>query len=209
MKQSEKNWKVGEVVNLPKREKQLKKSGITTYTRFVTSRYVCIREATEGQRGILVKVLGKCFADDLMIVSGHPFCKDDRDELLEGVRYLSFPFPQTRDVQEVIDIVRENPDLINAFSSASMPAAFSASTASSAVRRVSSRACDALSRSFSAAERASFDAWTASSALLFAAAASCSFPAASSKPSLAAFVFSCRSEDAEVWTCASPSVSAA
>lgn len=120
MKLSEKNWKVGEVVNLPKREKQLKKSGITTYTRFVTSRYVCIREATEGQRGILVKVLGKCFADDLMIVSGHPFCKDDRDELLEGVRYLSFPFPQTRDVQEVIDIVRENPDLINAFSSASM-----------------------------------------------------------------------------------------
>ena len=59
MASNDNNWRVGEIVTLPRAAKVIKKSGVTAYARFISSRYVCIREATEKQHGILVKVLGK------------------------------------------------------------------------------------------------------------------------------------------------------
>ena len=37
------NWKKGETVYLPWKEKQVKKSGSTSYVSIVNSRYICIR----------------------------------------------------------------------------------------------------------------------------------------------------------------------
>lgn len=114
--ESNKNyWTLGEIATLPKQERPLKQSGSTTYVQYITSRYVCIREATDRQRGILVKVLGKAYSDQVGIVNGEPFCKDDHDELFVGHRYYSFPFPQAKDVKEVLEIIEDNQDLLQKF----------------------------------------------------------------------------------------------
>ena len=108
METTENNWILGELVNLPHQEKLLKKSGSTSYSRFIGSRYICIREATGGQRGILMKVLGKTDGDRIIMVNGQPFCKDDREELFAGKRYFSYPFPRDNEVMEALDILRQS-----------------------------------------------------------------------------------------------------
>ena len=120
METTENNWILGELVNLPHQEKLLKKSGSKSYSRFIGSRYICIREATEGQRGILMKVLGKTDGDRIILVNGEPFCKDDREELFAGKRYFSYPFPRDNEVMEALDILRGNQDLQRKFEEASM-----------------------------------------------------------------------------------------
>lgn len=114
------NWNLGEIATLPKKEKLLKKSGSTEYVQYITSRYICIREATYGQRGILVKVLGKSYTDQVGLVKGEPYCKDDHEELFDGHRYYSFPFPLAKDVKEVLDILKSNESLVKKFQEASM-----------------------------------------------------------------------------------------
>ena len=81
METTENNWTLGELVNLPRQEKLLKTSGPKSYSHFICSRYICIREATEGQRGILMKVLGKAYDDHIIMVNGEPFSKDECEEL--------------------------------------------------------------------------------------------------------------------------------
>lgn len=114
------NWHVGEIVTLPRTEKLLKKSGLAVYERLMGSHYICVREASEGQRGILVKVLGKFPPEHIMVVGGQPFCKDDREELFVSTRYFSYPFPAKKDVEKVLEILRHNPNLIQIFENASM-----------------------------------------------------------------------------------------
>lgn len=117
---TENSWHLGEIATLPRTEKLLKKSGSTVYERLIGSRYVCVREETEGHRGILVKVLGKFPPEHIMTVGGQPFSKDDREELFAGMRYFSYPFPAAKDVQEVLEILRSNSSLIQIFEGASM-----------------------------------------------------------------------------------------
>jgi hypothetical protein len=114
METNENNWTLGEIVNLPRQEKVLK-SGSTSYVHYIASRYICIREATEGQRGILVKVMGKFFGGQVEIVNGKPFFKDDRMEAFDGYRFYSYPFPSAREVQEVLEILKRNQALVNKF----------------------------------------------------------------------------------------------
>ena len=120
METTENNWALGEIAILPREEKLLKKSGTTSYSRYIGSRYICIREATDGQRGILMKVLGKTDGDRIHMVNGEPFCKEDREELFVGKRYFSYPFPTANQVMEAIEIVRNNQDLQRKFEEASM-----------------------------------------------------------------------------------------
>ena len=120
METTENNWTLGELVTLPREEKPLKKSGSKYYSRYIGSRYICIREATNGQRGILMKVLGKTDGDRIMIVNGEPFSKDDREELFVGKRYFSYPFPTAREVMEALDIISFDQDLQQKFEAASM-----------------------------------------------------------------------------------------
>lgn len=114
------NWTLGETATLPRKSEQLRKSGSTVYDRCIGSRYICIREASETRRGILMKVLGHTYDNHIKIVNGQPFCKDDRDELFFGVRYFSYPFPSAREVQEALDIIRDNQSLLQKFEEASM-----------------------------------------------------------------------------------------
>ena len=78
METPEHKWNVGELVPLTWNERLLKKSGSTSYAELVNSCYICVREATDEQPGILVKVLGKVTRNQILLVNGNPFCKDDR-----------------------------------------------------------------------------------------------------------------------------------
>ena len=120
METTENNWTLGELVNLPREEKLLKKSSSKSYSRYIGSRYICIREATEGQHGILMKVLGKTQDDRIIMVNGEPFSKDEREELFTGVHYFSYSFPRANEVMEALDIIRNNQDLLQKFEAASM-----------------------------------------------------------------------------------------
>lgn len=115
------NWHVGEIVNIPRTESLLKRSGTTSYEWLIGSRYICIREATEDQRGILAKVLGQFTPNYIIMVDGHTFSKNDKDDLIDGKRFFSYPFPAMKDVKEALSILRGNPGLIHQFEEASMP----------------------------------------------------------------------------------------
>ena len=114
------NWNLGELATLPRMERQLKKRGVKSYDYFVASRFICVREATEGHRGILVKVLGRLPSKHVITISGQPFCKDDREDLIAGTRYYSYPFPDSKQIKEVLDILQSNPNLLQIFEEASM-----------------------------------------------------------------------------------------
>lgn len=114
------NWKKGETVYLPWKEKQVKKSGSTSYVSIVNSRYICIREATDAQRGILVKAMGKIPAHHIIMVGGMPFCKDDRSDLITGKQYAGYPFPSQEELKEVLEVIRQDSSLLSAFEAESM-----------------------------------------------------------------------------------------
>ena len=120
METQECKWSVGELVSLTWNERLLKKSGSTSYAELVNSRYICVREATDDQFGILVKVLGKVTRDQIMLVNGKPFCKDDSDYMFKGKCYYSYPFPLADDLKEVLNIIDANPSLQQRFEEESM-----------------------------------------------------------------------------------------
>ena len=119
MELKENNWKLGEIVKVPRQEKVLK-DGSTSYVQYIESRFICIREATEDQRGILLKVLGKSYSDQIKTVGGEPFGLDDHAELFNGHRYYSYRFPSVNEVKEVLDILRDNYTLLQKFDEAKM-----------------------------------------------------------------------------------------
>lgn len=114
------NWKTGEIVTLQLSDKTLQKDETTIYKEFVSLRYVCIREASNDKRGILVKVLGKIPAMNLEIVGDTPFVKDDVKQHLYDTYYYSFPFPKAIEIEEALSIIRHHQELIGKFKSISM-----------------------------------------------------------------------------------------
>jgi len=113
--------KLGEVVMMPRTTKRAHNSGSRQYEYLTTSKYVCIREAKSDQKGILVKFLGKVVEDDLMIVNGEPFCKDEKDEALESDTYYCFRFPTSLEMKEALDIIRADSTLHQTLEKAGMP----------------------------------------------------------------------------------------
>lgn len=113
-------WRVGEIEGLPWTSTVIKKSGSTIYKHYYSSRFICIREENGNQPGILLKVLGKTAANEVMMVDGEPFCKDDKDDLVKGKVYSSFRFPTLDELREVLDVFHMNPKLSALFDEASM-----------------------------------------------------------------------------------------
>ena len=114
------NWRLGELVTLSWNYKVIKKKGENHYAYYATSHYMCIREATDGQCGILVKVLGKIPMDRITLVNGEPFCNDEREDLFMGRRYYSFPFPTENALKEVLEIISSNKALQGRFKAESI-----------------------------------------------------------------------------------------
>ena len=114
MESDKKNWKLGEVVLLPRLTSQINKK----YESLMTSRYICIREDSESQRGILLKVLGETARKHIMIQGGKPFCKDDKFEGLYSSTYYSFP--SVKELKEVLDILKKDETLLEIFEKAKM-----------------------------------------------------------------------------------------
>lgn len=114
------NWKAGEVVNLPKERRTLKSGNSVAYEQIVESRYMCVREAGNGRRGILVKVLGKAYGGEGRIIKGQPYWDDDVEILFYGARYSSYPLPSAEELKEVLGIVRGNESLVQQFEQAGM-----------------------------------------------------------------------------------------
>lgn len=113
-------WHLGEFVSLKWNEELIKKSGQKSYAYYAVSHYICVREAREGQCGILVKVLGKISKEHIMFVNGEPFSKDEREDLFKGKRYYSFPFPTMNALKEVLEIIGANEGLRGRFEAESM-----------------------------------------------------------------------------------------
>ena len=120
MAKEEYKWSVGEVATIKRTVRPLKESGLNAYAHYIGSRYLCIREASDGQLGILLKVLGKMPADAVHIEGGEPFCRDEQDDLFNKSRYLSYRFPKLAELKEALDILRNNTSLTIAFDRASM-----------------------------------------------------------------------------------------
>lgn len=114
------NWRLGELVSLKWNYKLIKKDGQKSYAYYAVSGYICVREATDEQCGILLKVLGKISKNHIMFVNGEPFCKDEREDLFKGMRYYSYPFPTVDALKEVLEIVGSNETLRNRFEAESM-----------------------------------------------------------------------------------------
>lgn len=117
---NERIWKLGEVVILPRKSNKVKTSGQKTYEHLTADKYVCIRESADGQRGILVKMIGRVEERDIQIIAGEPFCKDDKDGALEQTIYYSYRFPTIEELKEVLTIVRENEKLWKQLNEAGM-----------------------------------------------------------------------------------------
>ena len=110
MEENENSWKLGEFATFPWVSTDTKKSGSTFYKHFYSSTYLCIREEDGGHRGILLKVLGRTSARDIIMVGGEPFCKDEKEEMLAGKTYSSFRFPTTNEVMDVLEILQTTSD---------------------------------------------------------------------------------------------------
>ena len=119
MEPKENKWKLGELVVFPRTYTQIK-GGRTSYDQMVGSRYICIREASDGKQGILLKVLGRAPQYHIKVIAGEPFCKDDKFEGFDDDTYYSYRFPTTDEVKEVLGILRENRELLDVFEKASM-----------------------------------------------------------------------------------------
>lgn len=117
---NERIWKLGEVVDLPRKSNPLKKDGQNTYEHLTDSRYVCIREAENGLRGILVKMIGRVEEKDIMNIAGEPFCMDGKEESSGRNVYYSYPFPTLEELKEVLTIVRANDKLWQQLNDAGM-----------------------------------------------------------------------------------------
>jgi hypothetical protein len=117
---NEYSWNLGEIAKLPRVDRVLKEGDTNQYEQFITSRYLCIREATDHQQGILLKVLGKADPDEVKVISGEPFCQDDYVAMFAGHCYFSYPFPKSNQVKEVLDILRQSPRLLMTLESLKM-----------------------------------------------------------------------------------------
>ncbi len=106
------NWRLGEIVNLPKITEHVGSHQIRSYEHFIRSHYICIREATSKQQGILFKILGKTMRKDILIKGGEPFCKDEKVEAFESDIYYSFRFPSSEELKTALDIIQDNPMLL-------------------------------------------------------------------------------------------------
>ncbi|UKK51401.1 hypothetical protein L6472_02070 [Prevotella sp. E13-17] len=114
------NWSLGEITVIPKLERFLKKSGRNTYNQYVNSRYMCIREESSNKCGILIKVLGKTTPRHIKIHKGEPFSKDEIEEQFYTTTLFSYPYPTMRKLDEVLNILRTSPKLVNLLEEASM-----------------------------------------------------------------------------------------
>lgn len=99
------NWRLGELVSPKWNYELIKKDGQKSYAYYAVSDYICVREATDGQCGIPLKIPGKTSKKYIMFVNGKPFCKDEREDLFKGMRYYSYPFPTASALKEVLEIV--------------------------------------------------------------------------------------------------------
>lgn len=120
MESNKNDWNLGKIVFPPTTATLLKKRNKKEYKRLINLQYICVREATESQCGILVKVLGKTKADNITFVCGQPFCNDDEFMLFEGQVISSYSFPTVAELREVLNIIRSNPSLLSQFEAVSM-----------------------------------------------------------------------------------------
>lgn len=120
MDAKEYNFKVGEIVNLPRKSVKVNKSGMKSYEHLINSRYICVRECEDVKRGMLVKVLGKNNRDSIIISGGEPFFKDDKAEGFMNDTYYSYRFPSAIELKEILEIIRNDKSLIEKFEEASM-----------------------------------------------------------------------------------------
>ena len=114
-------WRIGQNVSLAWETKLVKKNRNNSYERMIGSNYICIREATDGRYGILLRVLDKARSSSIKLVRGQPFFLDECTGLFEGYSFSSYSSPSLAELKEVLAILRSNQSLLDRFEEAKMP----------------------------------------------------------------------------------------
>lgn len=114
MTEKKSRWTVGEKVSLHHHKTILYRLPRRIFAHFVASRYLCIREASSKNRGILLKVLGTFEAGEISSRRFEAFCKDAKDDGYDfrPDSYYSFRFPTKKQVKEVLQILKAQPELV-------------------------------------------------------------------------------------------------
>ena len=105
------HWSVGEMVSLPHGDEMVKQSRNKTYKYELPPNCICLRKAEDYCRGIMVADLGTYSANRMLMVDNKTFCKDNKTRGFYDTVYYCYPFPSVREMKEVLDIIRKDPDL--------------------------------------------------------------------------------------------------
>ncbi|MCR4852225.1 MAG: hypothetical protein K5893_01370 [Prevotella sp.] len=105
-------WKVGNLVAPGLMFRKICHYGGKIYMNFVDSKFVCIREATASEPGVLVKVLNSCDQSRFLFRKGEPFVKDYKNVNFESpVEYCSFRLPTVEEIKFVLSIAKSDKTL--------------------------------------------------------------------------------------------------
>ena len=104
MESDKNNWSLGEVVLLPRQTSKTNEKN----ENLMNSRYICIREASKGQRGILLKILGEATRKNIKMQGGKLFRKEYKFEGLYSDTYFRFHFPSVNELKDVFDILKKD-----------------------------------------------------------------------------------------------------
>lgn len=101
-------WSLGEFVKVPHYTETIGKKDGKKYKHLWERRYICVREATEGQQGILIKVLDRATSVQLQLMGGEPFYRDGKVVNKDRRNYYGFQFPKLEELKVVLDLLKQN-----------------------------------------------------------------------------------------------------
>ena len=117
---NENNWRKGDVVVFPWKSRRFVREDSKSFHFYFSSTFVCIREADDKHRGILLRVLERTSKSDLLIVGNELYRKDERNNSVDRKRYYGFRFPSTKSLKTALEILRKEPELMSLLQQESM-----------------------------------------------------------------------------------------
>ena len=102
------SWAVGEKVILPYTEDTVKEESYKVFKYELPNECLCLREPNDDKYGILIKVLPKCPAEELHIVNGKAFFKDNKSAGFSKDVYSCYPFPTSSEVEDVLEYIQND-----------------------------------------------------------------------------------------------------
>ncbi|MBR1542933.1 MAG: hypothetical protein IJ628_10040 [Bacteroidaceae bacterium] len=101
-------WRVGDKVSLPYSEDTILEMNYKVFKYELPNECLCLREPDNEKPGILIKVMPKCPAEELQVVNGKAFFKDNKSSGFSSDIYSCYPFPSASEVKDVLGYIQNN-----------------------------------------------------------------------------------------------------